>query len=104
MKMILEANLRACKMTALEMYTKNNCIWDGRRGKGLVALHTIVLLLLPILTTLHEASLGIMDCMGEDCMYLNPGRRIVCYISFATRGLPPRCGRRTCHLCMAYSN
>jgi len=45
MRMILEASSRACKMTALEVYTRNKCIGDGEMGKGLVALHTIVLLL-----------------------------------------------------------
>lgn len=47
----MEANSRACKMTGLEMNTRNHTHWemrrwgDGETGKGLVALHTIVLLL-----------------------------------------------------------
>jgi len=68
-------------MGGLEVYTRNETHLGWGEGKGLVALHTIVLLL--YLQTLHEDSLGMIDCTREACIFLNPRRGIVCYISFS---------------------
>ena len=60
-------------MTGLEMYTRNT--QDARRmemkGIGLVALHTIVLLL----HHYHDESFGVIDCsVKESCVFLKPER------------------------------
>jgi hypothetical protein len=56
-------------MTGFEMYTRNKQDARGMemKGMGLVALHTIVLLL----HHYHDESLGMIDCsMRESCVFL----------------------------------
>jgi hypothetical protein len=58
-------------MAGLEMYTRNKQMHWEKEGMGLVALHTIVLLL----HLYHGGSPGWIDySVRESCAFLNPGR------------------------------